>query len=553
MPKVTGSSVKKTATSKSGAKPTKGGSNGKSSSSAKTSGRATAESSNKVTSSKTAAATRSLPASSPASDAAEKARSLLKTHEPLQNGEMPPVPSELQKKEGELRELEAQLNNREVLLIEREIKSLRVQEEVDRLRPLSGLYRVVKAMATERRLDSLLDVITRETQMMLKCDRCSVFVLEASRHELWTQVAQGLVGHRTIRIPLAGTSIVSECARTSQIINIPDAYSDPRFDREVDRQTGYHTKSVLCVPMLNRDNLVIGVFQVLNKVGGPFTNEDQDWLQGLSAVAAGLIEQAQAYAEIERFVDKTLETLARTIDKRDQLTAGHSMRVMNYSLLVGGALSLKDADMDVLRYSAMMHDYGKIGIPESILWKEGRLTPDEYRTVQTHANITFDLLSNLPFTRRLAAVPYIASCHHEKVDGSGYYRGLKGDEIPPLAKIIAVSDVFDALTSKRHYRNRMPIDKVSEIMMAGRDNHFEGAYVDAFYRLPSHHVLKVMESERERGLIVPPEIELFKHTSFRRLVELLCGARPTTSEEGLKETFESLYNKGLPENYQALD
>jgi HD-GYP domain-containing protein (c-di-GMP phosphodiesterase class II) len=461
------------------------------------------------------------------------------------------ISPELAKKEGELRELETKLNSREVGLIEREIKTLRVQEEVDRLRPLSGLYRVVKAMATERRLDSLLDVITRETQMMLKCDRCSVFVLEASRHELWTQVAQGLVGHRTIRIPLAGTSIVSECARTAQIINIPDAYADPRFDRDVDKQTGYHTKSVLCVPMLNRDNLVIGVFQVLNKVGGPFNNEDQDWLQGLSAVAAGLIEQAQAYSEIERFVDKTLETLARTIDKRDPLTAGHSMRVMNYSLLVGSAMSIPDNDIDVLRYSAMMHDYGKIGVPEAVLWKNGRLTPEEYKTVQKHANITFDLLSNLPFTRRLAAVPYIASCHHEKIDGSGYYRGLKGEEIPFLAKIIAVSDVFDALTSKRHYRNRMPIDKVSEIILSGKDNHFESSCVEAFYRLPSHQVLKVMESER--GNMVPSEIELFKHTSWKRLVELLMGARPTTAEEGLKDTFESLYNEGLPSDYQALD
>jgi putative methionine-R-sulfoxide reductase with GAF domain len=459
--------------------------------------------------------------------------------------------SEILKKQEDLRELETKLNTREVSLIEREIRSLSLQEEVERLRPLSGLYRVVKAMATERRLDSLLDVITRETQMMLKCDRCSVFVLEANRQELWTQVAQGLVGHRTIRIPLTGKSIVSECARTGQIINIADVYTDPRFDREVDKQTGYHTQSVLCVPMLNRDNLVIGVFQVLNKVGGRFHSDDQDWLQGLSAVAAGLIEQAQAYSEIERFVDKTLETLARTIDKRDPLTAGHSMRVMQYSILIGQSMSIPEQDIDVLRYSAMMHDYGKIGVPEAILWKNGRLTPDEYKTVQKHANITFDLLSNLPFTRRLAAVPYIASCHHEKVDGTGYYRGLKGEEIPFLAKIIAVADVFDALTSKRHYRNRMPIEKVSEIILSGRDNHFESDCVEAFYRLPAHQVLKVMESER--GNMVRTEIELFKHTSWKRLVELLVGGRPSTAEEGLKDTFESLYNEGLPADYQPLD
>ncbi|HEY9676978.1 MAG TPA: HD domain-containing phosphohydrolase [Drouetiella sp.] len=453
---------------------------------------------------------------------------------------------------GELKKIETDLNNREVQLIEREIKSLRLQEELDRLRPLSGLYRVVKAMATERRLDSLLNVITRETQMMLKCDRCSVFVLEESKQELWTQVAQGLVGHRMIRIPLNGTSIVSECARTAQVINIPDAYDDPRFDKEVDKSTGYHTQSVLCVPMTNRSGEIIGVFQVLNKVGGPFTNEDEDWLAGLAAVAAGLIEQAQAYHEIERFVDKTLETLAQTIDRRDPLTAGHSVRVTNYSMLVGQGMNIAEDDIDVLRYSAMMHDYGKIGVPEAVLWKNGRLTPEEYALVQQHANITYELLSNLPFTRRLASVPFVASCHHEKIDGTGYYRGLKGDDIPFLSRIIAVADVFDALTSVRHYRNRMPIDKVSEIMQSGKDNHFEGACVDAFYDLPANRVIRVMESERgTRG--ERPDIDVFKSLKWARLVELLSGSTPKKDEGELKDQFEKLYNAGLPADYKPLD
>jgi HD-GYP domain-containing protein (c-di-GMP phosphodiesterase class II) len=201
----------------------------------------------------------------------------------------------------------------------------------------------------------------------------------------------------------------------------------------------------------------------------------------------------------------------------------------------------------------MMHDYGKIGVPESILWKNGRLTPEEYATVQKHARITFDLLSNLPFTRRLAAVPFVASCHHEKVDGSGYYRGLRGEEIPFLARIIAVADVFDALTSKRHYRNRMPIDKVSELMISGRDNHFEAACVDAFYKLPAHRVLTVMESEREGEPSMPDAIDLFKNVTWQRLVELCCGSQPKRDEDGLREAFDRMYNANLPPDYQALD
>lgn len=455
-------------------------------------------------------------------------------------------------REDSLRRLESDLSKREIGLIEREIKVLGLQKEVDRLRPLSGLYRVVKAMATERKLESLLDVITRETTQMLKCDRCSVFVLDNRQGELWTQVAQGLEDSKTIRVPLAGTSIVSLCARTGRIINIPDAYADPRFDAEVDKVTGYRTNNILCVPMTNRNGAVIGVFEVMNKeYGGGFTDVDEEWLQALSAVAAGLIEQAQAYTEIEHFVDKTLETLAQTIDKRDPLTAGHSMRVTWYSLLIGEHMNVSTDEKDVLRYSAMMHDYGKIGVPESILWKNGRLTPEEYAQVQTHARITYELLSNLPFTNRLAQVPFVASCHHEKLDGTGYYRGLRGHEIPFLSRVITVSDVFDALTSVRHYRNRMSITKVYEIMEGGRENHFDPEVVDAFYALPCDRVLKVMESER--GTTIPAELDLFKNISWLRLVELCQGAKPKPVEDGLKEAFWRIYNANLPADYQELD
>ncbi len=454
-------------------------------------------------------------------------------------------------REDALRKLESDLSKREIALIEREIKFLSLQQEIDRLRPLSGLYRVVKAMATERKLESLLDVITRETTTMLKCDRCSVFVLDTHHGELWTQVAQGLEGTRTIRMALAGTSIVSLCARTGRVINIPDAYSDPRFDAEVDKTTGYRTNNILCVPMHNRNGAVIGVFEVMNKEGGTFNDEDEEWLQALAAVAGGLIEQAQAYSEIEHFVDKTLETLAQTIDKRDPLTAGHSIRVTKYSLLIGENMAVSEDERDVLRYSAMMHDYGKIGVPEAILWKNGRLTPEEYACVQTHAKITYDLLSNLPFTNRLAQVPFVASCHHEKLDGTGYYRNLKGHEIPFLARVITVSDVFDALTSVRHYRNRMSITKVYEIMESGRENHFDPEVVDAFYGLPCDRVLKVMESER--GQVIPQELGAFQNISWLRLVELCQGGRAKPHEEGLKDLFYRVYNANLPADYQELD
>lgn len=170
------------------------------------------------------------------------------------------------------------VNKQKLLLAEKDAKNMTAAEELEYLRPLAGIYRVIQIMATERRLDSLLKVITKETQAILNCDRCSLFILDKSKAELWTQVAQGLDKHKEIRVALSAASIVSECARKATNINIADAYSDKRFTAVFDQMTGYHTKSILCVPMLNRNRDVIGVFQALNKGSGSFSLKDEEWL-----------------------------------------------------------------------------------------------------------------------------------------------------------------------------------------------------------------------------------------------------------------------------------
>jgi HD-GYP domain-containing protein (c-di-GMP phosphodiesterase class II) len=350
------------------------------------------------------------------------------------------------------------------------------------------------------------------------------------------------------KMPQFNNNIVHAVVSKGKVINLPDAN---KWDDKNLAPEGTFPESILCVPMFNKSGGVIGVIEALYKEGDNFSHDDEDWLKALAAIAAGSIEQAQSYAEIETFVDKTLETLAQTIDKRDPLTAGHSMRVTKYSLLIGQLFGLSKNDLEVLRYAAMMHDYGKIGVPEAILWKNGRLTPQEYALVQTHAKITYDLLINLPFTKHLVDVPYVASCHHEKLDGSGYYRGLKGDEIPLLARIITVADVFDALTSVRHYRNRMDISRVAEIMETGRGNHFDSKFVDIFFKSPCHKILQIMESEHKQDQ--PNNLKAFCQITLGRLIELCQGASPQPDEVGLPELFTQIYNEGLPPNYLALD
>lgn len=221
-------------------------------------------------------------------------------------------------------------------------------------------------------------------------------------------------------------------------------------------------------------------------------SKPHEWQHVLSAVPSAVREQFELYAEC--LLESTLDTLLQALDRRDPLTAGHCLRVKRYSLLIGDKMSVSLTERKILQYAALLHDFGKIGVPEAILWKNGCLTPEEQAIVQQHAKITYDLLSQLPFTPSLSQVPFVASCHHENLDGSGYYRNLQGDEIPLLSRIIAVANVFDNLTSVRHYGERTSMTKVHELLQSQRESQLDPKVLDALYALPPDQVLEIVAS-----------------------------------------------------------
>ena len=151
----------------------------------------------------------------------------------------------------------------------------------------------------------------------------------------------------------------------------------------------------------------------------------------------------------------------------------------------------------------MLHDYGKIGVPDAILKKPGRLTREEYSIVQTHAMKTRDILEQINFSGPLKFVPEIAGAHHEKIDGSGYPLGLTGDQIPLGAKIIAVADFFEAITAKRHYRDPLPLETAFDLLEKESGVHFEPFIVDAFVRYfqKMNRYSKTAQCRTEKGLI----------------------------------------------------
>jgi len=241
------------------------------------------------------------------------------------------------------------------------------------------------------------------------------------------------------------------------------------------------TQSFVCCPIIC-DGESIGVLVVDNlKSKRPLLQSDLSLLMGIAPTIGISIRNGELLEARERQFRSILEVLAASIDARDPLTAGHSQKVTEYTLGICNELGLPEDESEMIRVAALLHDYGKIGVPDAILKKPGKLTEEEYEIVKTHAEKTRKILEQINFEGIFSQVPEIAGAHHEKIDGSGYPKGLKGKEIPLGARIIAVADVFEAITAKRHYRDPMPLEAAFELIWKQSGIHFDEKIVEAFY------------------------------------------------------------------------
>lgn len=375
-------------------------------------------------------------------------------------------------------------------MTERKKAEQQIQRNLKRIRALHAIdLAITSSLDVRLTLDVLLDQVTTQ----LNVHAADVLLLSPYTHTLEYAAGRGFnsvaLQHTRLRIGdgHAGRAVLERCT-----INIPnlvespgDLARSPLLERE--RFVSYY-----CTPLVAKGQIK-GVLEIFHR---ELLDPDREWLdflETLSSQGAIAIDNAELFEnmqrsniELIRAYDDTLEGLSRALDLRDKETEGHTRRVADITLQIARSLGISGAELVNMRRGALLHDIGKIGIPDYILLKPGPLTAEEHEIMHKHPAFAYELLSSIAFLRPALDIPY---CHHERWDGTGYPRALKGEEIPLSARIFAVVDVWDALNSDRPYRRAWPKEKIKQHLKQGAGAHFDSKVVDVFLKLLSEQEL----------------------------------------------------------------
>ncbi len=355
-----------------------------------------------------------------------------------------------------------------------------------RLAQLEKLLEMSKKISSTLKIEEVLRTGMASAEEVLGADASSIWEIDAPKGEIFFRVvSEEGTSAKGIRLKI-GEGVAGWVVQNKQPVLIADAQQDPRFSRKVDSATKFVTTSMLCVPLLVNEDC-IGAFQLLNKKSGEFFDEhDLTLAQMLAGQIAVALDNARLYQEKRKTLHHVALALADVIEMRDEYTGGHVQRVIDYSMLIAEKLMKDEEELETLHLSAALHDIGKIAVPDRVLNKQGPLDSEEFRLMKAHPETGTKMLLE---TRILMQIIPGMRHHHERWDGKGYPEGLKGEAAPLQARIIAVADTFDAMTTNRPYRKGLALEIAIEELRKYRGTQFCPASVDAF--LKAHEEGKV--------------------------------------------------------------
>lgn len=359
-----------------------------------------------------------------------------------------------------------------------------VQQLKAKVNELFSLLEAFKQLTSNLEVQDVFQNILLQMVQVVKAEAGTLWVLDNKTEELTVSAAYGPTASKILHIRMKkDEGIVGRVITTGEPELIEDVSKHPFWAKHVDQSSGFVTNSMITVPLIAKGK-VLGALQLLNKQNTSFFNkEDINLALILAHQSALALHNSQMYDEVNKMFLSMIETLAKTLDARDPYTAGHSERVAIYSVLIARRLGMDEFACDELYKAAMLHDIGKIGVPDSILLKHSRLTDEEFEQIKQHTVIGANILSNMEPKNSMVHSIQTARFHHEKMNGTGYPDRLKGDEIPLFARIVGVADAFDAMTTVRPYSNGLTFQKAAEELIRCKNTMFDAEIVDAFTAL----------------------------------------------------------------------
>lgn len=393
---------------------------------------------------------------------------------------------------------------------------------------LESLVRVGVALSSVRDLDELLERILDEAMNLSSADGASLYLRRGEElefhiaHNRSLEARLGRTGmslfYERFTMPISSQSMAGYCALTGKTLNFPDVQALPpgsgfQYNPSFDKRAGYFTHSMLTVPMSDRSGQCVGVLQLVNSMENgrvtAFGPTSEMLVQAFAAQAGVALVNAELDAHLKKAHQETLFRLSSAAEYRDKETSNHIKRMSHFSRILAREAGLSRDAVDMIFSSSPMHDVGKIGIPDHILQKPGILTAEERVIMESHAVIGAHILkdSEVPVVRQAAVV---ALTHHEKWDGTGYPRKIAGEKIPLEGRIVALADVYDALSSRRCYKEPWPEDRVLTFLQDQRARQFDPSLVDLF--------LGAMDEVRQiQTLYQDTESDLEKLTDFSKI------------------------------------
>ncbi|MDP2662981.1 MAG: PAS domain S-box protein, partial [Dehalococcoidia bacterium] len=366
-------------------------------------------------------------------------------------------------------------------ITERKVQEERISLQINRLDALRSIDMAITSSLDPRvTFDVLLDhVITQ-----LHSDAATILLLDPHSHYLQYAAGRGFrtaaLRHTSLRL---GEGHAGRAALERSLISVQNLGENPGDFTRAPLLNSEGFVSYFVAPLIAKAQ-VKGVLEIFCREPFDPSQEWLDYLETLGGQGAIAIDNATLFDDLQRSntdltlaYDTTLEGWARALDLRDRETEGHSRRVADLAVRLGRVVGMSEAELVHLRRGALLHDIGKLGIPDSILLKPGPLAEKEWEEMRKHPVYAYEMLAPIAFLHQALDIPY---CHHEKWDGTGYPRGIKEDQIPLPARIFAVVDVWEALSSDRPYRVAWPEDKVREYIAEGAGRHFDPKAVKTF-------------------------------------------------------------------------